>query len=103
MGEREKHHKCTNSNYDANSMSHHFRCGTSKISSRLIFIGQSLHESSGRGFKIQLEKITMPLAESDVKIKLFQQKNCKVKFWQRSVCEPKINHFEDTGKGQLFF
>jgi hypothetical protein len=45
----------------------------------------------------------MPLAESDVKIKLFQQKNCKVKFWQRSVCEPKINHFEDTGKGQLFF
>jgi len=69
----------------------------------LIFVGQSVPESSGRGFKIQLGKITMPLAESDVKIKLFQQKNCKVKFWQISVHEPKMSYFEDTGKGQLFF
>jgi hypothetical protein len=41
----------------------------------LIFVGQSVPESSGRGFKIQLGKITMPLADFDVKIKLFQQKN----------------------------
>jgi hypothetical protein len=32
-------------------------------------------ESSGRGLKIQLGNITIPLEESDVKIKLFPQKN----------------------------
>jgi hypothetical protein len=41
-----------------------------KISSYLIFVEESASESSSRGFKIRVGKITMPLAESDVKIKL---------------------------------
>ena len=39
------------------------------------FLLDKVPESSGRGLKIQLGNITIPLEESDVKIKLFPQKN----------------------------